>query len=150
MSKTPLPFDKFCVVWSRQFGDKFSPANSPTDIPQSPFMIDGAFSEVKFSGKPTFKWKLICMTMCTAVLRHCLFCHFLKFSHISTPLPTSKSQSSARSRNERKGFVFLVYCNYSTYNNQLCTGCGTDSRTWKHPIKDWALCQCLVSAAEFL
>ena len=89
MSKTPFPFDEFCVVWSRQFGDKFSPANSPTDIPQSPFMINGAFSEVKISGKPTFKWKLISMTKCTAGAQAL---PFLPFPEVFTHFNPSPNQ----------------------------------------------------------
>lgn len=55
-SKTLFPFHESSVVSEQTvLGCVFSDANSPSDIPQSPFTINGAYSEVKISWEPIFK-----------------------------------------------------------------------------------------------
>lgn len=96
---------------SRQFGDVFSDANSPTDIPQSPCMINGAYSEVKISREPILKWKLISTTTHTAVSQASPFCHFLRLSHSSNSLPerANHKENTVRSRNESRGASYTLY-----------------------------------------
>lgn len=109
---------------SRQVWDVFSDAHSPTDVPQLPFMIIGAYSEVKISREPKFKWKLISTTMHTAVSQAS---PFLPLPDAFTYFETSPNQQITKRvlwgpEMREEGLIFLVCYNHSTYNNPLCTG----------------------------
>lgn len=101
---------------SRRFWDECSDARSPTD--RSPTItLDyqwSLFRRQDFLGAHIHREMTTCNRRTPLFSRHHTLCHFLMLAFISKPLPTSKPQSTARCRNERRRVIFPVGVNHST------------------------------------
>lgn len=120
---------------SRQFGDEFSDAKSPTDITQSPFTISRAYSEGKISQKPIFKSKLISTTMCTASAQALPFLPFPDaFTHFKPPPNQHITKRVLRDPERRKALFFWGVLTTAPITTGSAQAAGPSSNWNHHPI----------------